>query len=176
MQLPARLLGVSHAYPREKALEMRALDVYFFQGGDPRKSTFLFFSFLDTPTNNNRGGAEKDTYTCQIMISYPHRAGFLGRDEPIEVPSSANERLALMKEISKDWAEPFKSMIHDLPDHAKPKHIAIEDWPLGMEGREWDNRGGRVTLVGDSAGSMTMCRSLSLVYLTQNVIIEELKN
>ncbi|MCJ1355177.1 MAG: hypothetical protein MMC33_005168 [Icmadophila ericetorum] len=152
------MLGVTHAYPREKALKFRAIDIYFFQGGDPRTSAFLFFAFLDTPTNNNREGEEKDTYLCHISLSYPHRAGFLGRDEPIEVPSSSTERLALMKEISQDWADPFKSIIQDLPDNAEPKRLSIEDWAPGMEGREWDNLGGRVTLVGDSAGAMTMYR------------------
>ncbi|KAL8899583.1 MAG: hypothetical protein Q9207_006119 [Kuettlingeria erythrocarpa] len=79
--LPVRLLGASVIYPRDVALKMRALDPFFFQGGGPDTDAFMWFSFLDTPANNTRDDAA--TYECQILVSWPWRAGLKGLDKPL---------------------------------------------------------------------------------------------
>lgn len=38
----------------------------------------------------------------------------------------------------------------------------LNHWDPGAEGHQWDNRGGRVTLVGDAAHSMTFQRGQDL--------------
>lgn len=88
------------------------------------------------------------------MISWPYRPGFLQDTAPTEIPSTAPERLKLMRRIARDWAEPFRSVVLDIPEETEPKNVRLEDWLPGT----WDNRGGRVTLVGDAAHAMVMCR------------------
>ena len=138
---------------------MRALDPFFFQGGDPQSDTFMWFSFLDTPSNNSRSG-NPDTFECQVMVGWPYRKDFLGRDEPLDVPPAGKERLALMKRIAEGWAEPFRECLMRIHDGTVVQAIRLEDFvpTHGM----WDNMQGRVTMVGDAAHAMTMCRFLFL--------------
>lgn len=168
--LPVKVLGVSAIYT--KAPELRAQDILYLQGGDPRTSAFLWFSFLDTPLNNCRKDEDSRTYLCHIQASWPYKPGFLGREKPVEIPESPSKRLALMKEMSDGWAEPFRSMVHDLPSDILPKDLNIGDWLPGPEdGHVWSNRNGRVTLAGDAAHAMTQCKHVpwsSLSHKTEN--------
>jgi 2-polyprenyl-6-methoxyphenol hydroxylase-like FAD-dependent oxidoreductase len=171
-QLPVRLLGVSVVFPTAVAKPLRDLDPYFMQAGDKREDLFLWFSckskrpskstltlilhlVLDGPSNNDR--PEKESYTCQILISWPLRPPQLP-----EVPASAADRVALMKRLSSEWSDPFKSIIAAIPDDAQPVTLKLEDWPPplqpGVQNGGWDNLGGRVTLAGDAAHAMTMYR------------------
>lgn len=153
-ELPVRLLGASVVYPRELALKMRALDPFFFQGGDPETDTFMWFSFLDTPANNSRDNA--DTYECQILISWPWREGYRGRKKPMDIPPTNGERIQLMKDLVDGWADPFHECVMNIPADAEIKVIALEDFV--PKPNMWDNRDGRVTLMGDAAHAMTMFR------------------
>lgn len=155
--LPIRLLGVSVIYPTSFAKKMRDLDPFFFQGGDPSTDAYMWFSFLDTPANNTRAEGDKESYECQILVSWPYRAGFLGLDDPLEVPESNIERVKLMKQISSGWTSPFKECVAAIPEDTECKIIALEDF-VPKKGA-WDNYEGRVTLIGDAAHAMTMCRS-----------------
>ncbi|KAJ5769012.1 hypothetical protein N7520_003571 [Penicillium odoratum] len=154
-RLPVRLLGVSTIYPGELAAKVRALDPFFFQGGDPLTSASHWFSFLDSPETSGRGD---DTRECQILVSWPYRSGFLGENEPLEVPANARDRVALMKRISSVWANPFHDIIQNIPEDAEPKTISLEDWVTPRV--QWTNVPGsdRVVLVGDAAHAMTMYR------------------
>jgi 2-polyprenyl-6-methoxyphenol hydroxylase-like FAD-dependent oxidoreductase len=151
-QLPIRLLGVSVVFSAAMAKPLRDLDPYFMQGGDKETDVFLWFSFLDGPSNNTRD--ERDSYTCQVLISWPVRPE---KGLP-EVPTTSADRLALMKHLSRDWADPFHTIIKAIPDDAEPITLRLEDWPPPVDPRKngWDNMGGRVTLAGDSAHAMTM--------------------
>jgi hypothetical protein len=133
---------------------MQEQDTYFFQGGDQGASSFMFFAVQDTPNHNDR--ADQDTYACQLIVSWPYRAGFLGRDEPIEVPDSQEGRLGLMKEIAKSWATPFRDAVFAVPEDTHIQHVNLESWI--PEPGAWDNLKGRATLIGDSAHTMTMFR------------------
>lgn len=121
-----------------------------FPNCEPALSGVVMLVVLDTPTNNARG---TDTYMVQLMISWPYRPGFLQDPLPTETPNTAPERLAFMKRIAQDWAEPFRSVVLGIPNSTEPKNIRLEDWLPEM----WDNRGERVTLVGDAAHAMVMC-------------------
>lgn len=146
--LPVRFLGVSVSYPVELAQKIYALDPFFIQGGDPQTNTFLWFSFLDTPANNER--QDKNTYGCQIMIGWPYE-----KDSPIDVPESNEGRIKLMKKFADGWAGPFKEVVQSIPPGTDVKEIKLEDW-VPHKGK-WDSLGGRVTLAGDAAHAMTMC-------------------
>ncbi|KAK5116870.1 hypothetical protein LTR85_009130 [Meristemomyces frigidus] len=133
---------------------MQECDPFFFQGCDPATDSFMFFSFQDTPANNDRDN--QDTYDCQVIVSWPYRAEFLGRSEPTETPATSEERLRLMKEITRDWASPFRDVVQDMPSTSTVQAIRLEDWP--PEEGSWENFDGRATLVGDAAHAMTMYR------------------
>ena len=63
-----------------------------------------------------------------------------------------------MKEFSKNWAEPFHEIVKSIPEDGSTlaTRVALEDWV--PKENMWDNKNGRVTLVGDAAHAMTMCR------------------
>ncbi|EZF33726.1 FAD-dependent monooxygenase [Trichophyton mentagrophytes] len=151
-QLPVRLIGVSAALPSRVALKMRALDPFFLQAGDPATSNFFWFSFLDTPTNNDREG--HDTYECQILISWPYRKD---GSNNIEIPCRNIDKIKLMHSLADGWVEPFREVVQSIPEETEPKIISLEDWPTPPKG-SWSNLGGTATLVGDSAHAMTMFR------------------
>lgn len=154
-QLPVRLLGVSTIYPDKLAAKMRRLDPFFFQGGDPLTNASHWFSFLDSPETSSRGD---DTRDCQILVSWPHRRGFLGEEDPLEVPANRRDRVALMKRVASGWADPFHEIVQSIPEDAEPKTITLEDWVPPRE--QWTRvpGSGHVVLVGDAAHAMTMYR------------------
>ena len=86
-------------------------------------------------------------------MSWPFRPGFLDNPTPIDVPPTNAERLAFIKLLAAPWTEPFRSIVHDIPDDAEAKAIKLEDWmpKQRMQGN------GRVTMIGDAAHLMTMC-------------------
>jgi hypothetical protein len=64
-----------------------------------------------------------------------------------------------MKKLTDNWAEPFRSLVHKLPEDIEARSIRIEDW-LFRPGRA--NVHPRAVLLGDSAHTMTMCTSVSI--------------
>lgn len=152
-----RVLGVSVPYPKTRCQEIRDLDPFFFQACDPATDAFLWFSFLKVPASvAASGGTADEDVSCQILISWPYRPGFRGREVPLDVPEKNEERVPWMKELASGWTEPFRSIVQDIPEGTEAKAINLEDW-VPREGL-WDNAGGRITLIGDAAHAMTMCR------------------
>ena len=154
-QLPIRLLGASTIYSGAFTSKVRALDPFFFQGGHPDTDAAHWFSFLDSPNSSGRGD---DSRECQILVSWPYRANFMGNDKPLELPAESRDRVALMKTISSNWADPFYSIVQAIPEDNEVKSISLEDWVPPRE--HWNDTpgSGRVILVGDSAHAMTMYR------------------
>jgi 2-polyprenyl-6-methoxyphenol hydroxylase-like FAD-dependent oxidoreductase len=132
------------------------MDTYFFQGGDQGQSSFMFWAVQDTPNHNDRKD-NPDTYACQLIVSWPYRAGFLGRSEPIEVPASQEERLNLMKEVAKSWASPFRDAVFAVPADTHIQAVNLESWKPASG--KWDSLNGRATLIGDAAHTMYAARS-----------------
>lgn len=153
-RLDARLLGGSVIYSSAMGRRLQELDTYFFSGGDQGASSFFFFAVQDTPNHNER--TNQDTYAGQTIVTWPYRAGFLGRNDPIEVPTSQEERLSLMKEIAKSWTSPFRDAVYAIPDDTHIQAVNLEYWKPVLGG--WDNLSGRATLIGDAAHTMTMFR------------------
>ena len=101
---------------------------------------------LDTPSNFDE--SSKDAYHCQIIVSWADSKG-------ITVPALDADRIALMKQLTDNWAEPFRSLVQKLPANCEARSIRIEDWMFRL-GRTHSHP--RVALVGDSAHTMTMCK------------------
>jgi hypothetical protein len=124
----------------------------------------MFCGFLHVPTAKDQEAANGTLKAaCQVLTSWPYRAGFFGNSEPTDVPETNAERIAWMKKITSGWIEPFRGLVQDIPDDAEPKAINLEDWP--PKKGAWDNRGGRVTLIGDAAHAMTMCKSFKVLLI-----------
>lgn len=90
------------------------------------------------------------------------------------IPQTNAERIAMMKERAKDFAEPLRSIVMDIPDdldYTTP--LRLGDFPC----RDWDNRNGRVTLAGDAAHAMTMYRGEGANHgiLDAALLVDELK-
>jgi 2-polyprenyl-6-methoxyphenol hydroxylase-like FAD-dependent oxidoreductase len=90
------------------------------------------------------------------------------------IPKTNSERIAMMKERAKDFAEPLRSIVMDIPDdmdYTTP--LRLGDFPC----RDWDNRNGRVTLAGDAAHAMTMYRGEGANHgiLDAALLVDELK-
>lgn len=152
---------MSVIYPASFALRLRSLDPFFFQGGDPKSDAFLFFSFLDTPFNNARKN-DPDSYECQILISWPFREGFMGIDQPLDIPPTNQERIKLMKSLAEGWTDPFRACVMNIPEDSSVKAIALEDFVPKKD--MWDNLEGKVTMIGDAAHAMTMCKDFVPLY------------
>lgn len=181
--LPCRMLGLTATYSQEAIQEIRNLDSFFLHGSDPAQGVYFWFScmslqnqtrtfFLDDPaieltdflivldvptnyTDATDGTDGKDgKFTAQILLSWPYRAGSLGREEPVEVPASAEERLNWIKLLSRSWADPFRSLVQSLSTDVEMKRVHLEDWVPRLDGAGL----GKLALVGDSGHSMTMCK------------------
>lgn len=123
-QLPVRFIGAGVMYPESKIKEMRKLDPYFLQGSDPRTDVYLWFSFLEMPGDYDAPPSDEHgekLYRCQIMTSWPYRDGFFGRVDPSDVPNTDVGQLIWMKSISAEWAEPFRSIVRNIPDDCEVK-------------------------------------------------------
>ncbi|KAJ5101723.1 hypothetical protein NUU61_003945 [Penicillium alfredii] len=144
--LPVQLLGAATLYSAEEMGGAQSIDPFIFQGSHPETDVYLFFSFLDTP--NNFDDSSKDRYYCQLIVSWADAKG-------IPVPASSADRIALMKQLTDNWAEPFRSLVQRLPEDTEARSIRLEDW-IFRPGRTHAHP--RAVLVGDSAHSMTMFR------------------
>jgi hypothetical protein len=73
-----------------------------------------------------------------------------------------------MKELASGWTQPFKGIVQDIPEETEAKAISLEDWLPSAA--SLDNAGGRITLIGDAAHAMTMCKFLSPFYAPSSPI------
>ncbi|KAL2008410.1 hypothetical protein VTN00DRAFT_6604 [Thermoascus crustaceus] len=142
--VPVQLVGAAARYSAGQMAAARAIDPYFFQGSHPEWNVYLWFSYLETPEHAQ---ATSDDYFCQIVVSWPE-------EKDIRIPTANAERITLMKRLTSDWAEPFRSLIQNLPNDADVISIDMEDW-LPEEGAHGK---GCITLMGDAAHTMTMFR------------------
>ena len=154
-QLPIRFIGAGVHYSEDQVSAIRQLDPYFLQGSDPKSNVFLWFLPSSTPRPDPLSSeGQEGKYYCQIMTSWPYRPNFSARADPTEVPDTKIEQLAWMKILAKEWAEPFRSIVQNIPDESEVMPIHLADW-LPRRTTAFD---GRVVLLGDSAHSMVMYR------------------
>jgi len=112
---------------------------------------------LDAPGNNpSLSPNHRVNYTCQIVVSWPLRAGFFGSESIIPCPSTNQERLDLIRTFAETWAEPFRSLVLDIPEGTEVKPVEINDWAPPSEAVFLPDC--PVALLGDAFHPMAMCK------------------
>ncbi|ORY15441.1 hypothetical protein BCR34DRAFT_585086 [Clohesyomyces aquaticus] len=148
-QLPVRFMGVTVRLAPFQAQVLRDIDPLLFQGSHPQSGVFLWYSTLSTPQiNGSIGRSTEEYYEGQLNMSW------IARTPHDEIPTPNKERVQKMKFMAQNFEQRLRDAVWDIPDDAEVVEIKIQDWPT----REWDNREGLVTLIGDAAHAMTMYR------------------
>ncbi|KND92092.1 Tetracycline resistance protein from transposon [Tolypocladium ophioglossoides CBS 100239] len=148
-QLPVRLIGAALDLSPEEVKPLREIDPLLFQGCHPETGNFLWVSMLETPETNKSAGTANEHYRIQVIVSW------LVKDASTdEVPPTDVARVAGMKRRAAEFHPLLRNVVDSIPPSSAVMEIALQDWPC----QPWDNRGGRVTLVGDAAHAMTMYR------------------
>lgn len=74
---------------------------------------------------------------------------------------SSGERLAAIKKVSQDFAEPFRSAVIWIPEDTTVHTDSMSYWvPVS-----WDDHSGRVTLCGDAAHPLPPCTLYPYLHL-----------
>lgn len=148
-RLPVNLVGAAVDLTPDEAKPLRDIDPLLFQGCHPETGHFLWVSLLDTPDTNGSRATSAEHYRVQVIISW------LVKDPVVDrVPDTDAARLAEMQRRAVGFHPSLRALVDCIPAATPVMEIVLQDWPC----RAWDNRDGRVTLVGDAAHAMTMFR------------------
>jgi 2-polyprenyl-6-methoxyphenol hydroxylase-like FAD-dependent oxidoreductase len=151
-RLPYAATFVQRKFTTSQALHLRSFHPLFLASAHP-SNLFAFFGMQDAPDPS-----DPSTWTFFFYISW--------KSSVEEQDSTKNwtdaQRLAQQKEFAKDFCEPWKSAYAWTPDDASVWYMGLTAWDPEAEGHRWDNRGGRVTLVGDACHPMTYQRGQGL--------------
>ncbi|KAF2727589.1 FAD/NAD(P)-binding domain-containing protein [Polyplosphaeria fusca] len=139
-------------FTSEQAVYLRSFHPLFLATAHPRNH-FGFFGMQDAADPN-----DPSTWTFFFYISW-HSS--LSEQEATKHWTDA-QRLAQQKEFAKNFCDPWKSAYEWCADDASAWYMGMTDWDPGREGHQWDNHGGRVTLVGDACHPMTYQRGQGL--------------
>jgi 2-polyprenyl-6-methoxyphenol hydroxylase-like FAD-dependent oxidoreductase len=149
-RLPIRMLGATVRLSEEEFAPLRAIHPMLFQGCHSETGTYMWFSIISVPETNGTAGTDKSVYEGQVNLSW--RVG-VGVEEP---PAENEERLKLMKKLARPFEERLRTLVENLSEENIVAEIRLQDWPSV----KWPNHG-RVTLIGDAAHAMTMCKFTS---------------
>jgi 2-polyprenyl-6-methoxyphenol hydroxylase-like FAD-dependent oxidoreductase len=147
-RLPVRYVGSAVDMTPDQVKPLRQLDPLLFQGCHPDTSCFMWVSMLEVPEINGTAGTGRERYRVQINLSWPVN----GVEDEVK-PTHAT-RVQDVKLRAAVFVLLLRKAVQAIPDNAEALEIEITDWPC----LEWDNRQGKVTLVGDVAYVMTMYR------------------
>ena len=95
-----------------------------------------------------------ENFVYQVCISgstdkEPFRTIANGTDR-----ATNDERLTVIRNTAQDFAEPFRSFLSLVPNDANVKQLDLDDWAFPNN----SSATGSITLVGDAAHAMTMCK------------------
>ncbi|KAL3473262.1 hypothetical protein BJX99DRAFT_272408 [Aspergillus californicus] len=150
--LPYCATFIQARYTAEQARFLRQFHPLYLASINPA-GYFSFFGLHDVEDPER-----PETWTFFFYISW---------HSPLEEQEATSgwtgaQRLAQVKEFSKEFADPWKSAYEWLPDDQEVWYMSLTDFDPGAQGHRWDNHDGRVTLAGDAAHAMTYQRGQGL--------------
>ena len=151
-KLGINFTGVAVDLTPEEIKPLCDMDPLLFQGCHPPTGAFFWFSMLETPQVNGTAGTNAERYRAQICMSWPEK----GPED--KVASTDEARLINMKSRAQGFVPFLQKAVDRIPVGTPVTEIKLADW----ECLPWDNQGGRVTLAGDAAHAMTMCKCIFL--------------
>jgi 2-polyprenyl-6-methoxyphenol hydroxylase-like FAD-dependent oxidoreductase len=151
-RLPYCATFVQAQFPPRKAQFLRSFYSSYLAGVHP-SNKYGFFGMQDG-TDPKR----PETWTFFFYISWPSPV-----QEQNQTANWSNiQRLRQVKEMARDFSDPWKSAFSWLPDEHDVWHTCFTDFDLAAEKHRWSNHDGRVTLAGDAAHAMTTQRGQGL--------------
>jgi hypothetical protein len=136
--LPYAFMNFPVTYTAEQARYLDKTMHPIVDVGIHPKNMYIGFFQLDKPDLER-----PETWIFYILASWPIATK---ADE-----ENTGDRLQRLRDRMDDWADPFKSAVAWVPDGTEIKPDKLKVWvPC-----PWDNHGGRVTIAGDAAHSMT---------------------
>ena len=150
--LPIGFMGLTLHLSPEKMKPFRNIHPVFWQGTHPTSGYYVFFSMLSTPNSNGSLGTADEYCEAQLNLSWHIKQNG-------ETPKGSEALMAKLKGAAVAGTGFFPSLrdaVLAIPDDSSVKDLKLEDWPT----QEWQSVNGRVTLLGDAAHTMTMCKSL----------------
>jgi 2-polyprenyl-6-methoxyphenol hydroxylase-like FAD-dependent oxidoreductase len=151
-RIPYAATFAQSSFTREQALLLRSFHPLYLAGIHPN-GWFSFFGVQDATEAD-----QPETWTFFFYISWA-----CSFEEQDAIASLSNaEQLQHVKEKARQYADPWKSAFEWLPSDHPVWYMGMTDWDPGAEDHHWDNHGGRVTLAGDAAHTMTYQRGQGL--------------
>ncbi|EXJ93401.1 hypothetical protein A1O1_01793 [Capronia coronata CBS 617.96] len=140
--LPYTFLNFPVRYTAEQALKMDKMMHPIVDVGVHPKSMYVGIFLLDKPHLD-----KPETWIFYLLATWP-------RDDQADTSENMNMVDELRRRMD-GWAEPYKSAVEWIPSDVRAKVVPFKIWAPKTD---WDNHGGRVTLAGDAAHSMTFHR------------------
>jgi 2-polyprenyl-6-methoxyphenol hydroxylase-like FAD-dependent oxidoreductase len=151
-RLPYGATFVQTKFSREQALYLRKFHPLFLGAAHPG-NYFAFFGMQDAAEADR-----PETWTFFFYISWRYSL----EEQDATADWTDAQRLQQVKELSKSFADPWKSAFEWTPDNHSVWYLGLTDWDPALEGHRWDNHDGRVTMVGDAVHPMTYQRGQGL--------------
>jgi 2-polyprenyl-6-methoxyphenol hydroxylase-like FAD-dependent oxidoreductase len=149
--LPYAATFIQRKFTTSQALYLRSFHPLFLASAHPT-NTFAFFGMHDAASS------DPSSWTFFFYISW--RSSLSEQDLTRNWTDA--QRLAQQKAFAKHFCDPWKSAFEWTPDDAPVWYMGLTAWDPSLPGHRWDNRGGRVTLVGDACHPMTYQRGQGL--------------
>ncbi|KIX09766.1 uncharacterized protein Z518_00847 [Rhinocladiella mackenziei CBS 650.93] len=141
--LPYTFINFPMQYTAEQALKMDKMIHPIVEVGIHPKSMYIGIFLLDKPVLD-----KPESWIYYILATWP-------KQEQIGDVSGDENMVDELRRRMDGWTDPYKSAVEWAPKDVKAKAVPFKIWAPSSN---WDNHGGRVTLSGDAAHSMTFHR------------------
>ncbi|KIW90649.1 uncharacterized protein Z519_08432 [Cladophialophora bantiana CBS 173.52] len=147
--LPYTFLNFPFRYTAEQAVKMDKMMHPIVDVAVHPKSMYVGIFVLDKPDLQR-----PETWVFYILATWAKDDNKSG--SPDAASGGDTNMVDELRRRMDDWADPFKSAVEWISEDVHAKAVPLRIW--GPPDSGWDNRGGRVTLAGDAAHSMTFHR------------------